>query len=130
LSFLAGILVSQMSWIGRVGIKFVHPEYTIFKSWWQTGLLFFGLQLLLSGILQMVKRNTSVSRFLFIVGIVLFIGLIGFYVTFRDFQHTTTHRLLKERFHLGFYLFWICWLGTCGYFLFPPKQNIPDVAQN
>jgi len=50
-------------------------------------------------------------------GGLLVAGVLGLVITYYDFQHTYSHRLLKERFHLGFYLFWLGWMGTCVFFL-------------
>ena len=72
--------------------------------------------------------------------LLLMLGAVGLFLTFRDFIYTYTHRLLKERFHLGFYLFWIGWIGTCVFFLvvkdkkdpapFPLDPNTPTLPES
>ena len=34
LSLISGILISKMSFIGKIGISTMYREYTIFKTWW------------------------------------------------------------------------------------------------
>jgi hypothetical protein len=121
LSFCAGYLVSKMSWIGRLGISISYHEYAIFKSWWKTGFVFFLIQLLVLGILIFANRKYS-GNIKIVHIIILLIASGGLYFTYHDFQHTLSHRLLKERFHLGFYLFWIGWIISC---VFTWKKSAP-----
>jgi len=76
-----------------------------------------------------------------ITSILLVLGAIGLFVTFRDFLYTYTHRLLKERFHTGFYVFWVGWVATCLFFIvrltgksrnntFPLDPNTPENLQD
>lgn len=124
LSLVSGYLISKMSFIGRLGINLFHSEYKIFKSWWQTALLLFGIQMLVFGIQWFVKkRKDNKTALITSIGL-LCISLLGLYATYHDFQHTFTHKLLKEKFHLGFYLFWLSWLGSCLYFLSRPTPTI------
>jgi len=116
-SMLSGYLISKMSFLGRLGINLFYNEYKIFKSWWQTALVLFTIQMLVLGIQWFVKNSKSNSASLITSGILLCISLVGLYATYYDFQHTFSHKLLREKFHLGFYLFWLCWLGSCLYFL-------------
>lgn len=113
LSLLSGYLISKMSLIGRIGINLMYSEYIIFKSWWQTALLLFGIQSLLLGVQFFVKKRKG-NKLAFRLSLVLLvIALFGLYTTYHDFQHTISHKLLKEKFHLGFYLFWLTWIGGC-----------------
>ena len=125
LSLIAGFLVSKMSWIGRVGINWFHPEYKIFKFWWKTGLLFFGLQLCVIYVLWIVRKK-AIARTSFITSLVfLLIAIVGLYLTYNDFQSTFSHKLMKEKFHLGFYIFWLCWAGTSIRFMVKESDNQP-----
>jgi len=118
LCWLDVYLISKISWIGKIGIATVHKEYRLLRSDWKTFLLLFSLQIVLIASLTL--------------------GAVGLFFTFQDFIYTYTHRLLKERFHLGFYLFWIGWIGTCIFFLatkdekdpapFPLDPNTPAAA--
>lgn len=116
LSTLSGILMSQMSWVGKVGIRFMYTQYGIFKIWWKTALLLFGLQLLLLLLLWLFKRLlpgvlSGILMVLFFIA-----GALGAYVCYIDFT-TTNHRMLKESFHNGAYLIWGAWMLSCVYFL-------------
>jgi len=120
-SCLQAYFITRISWIGRIGIHLFYKEYKILRSGWKTAFLFFGIQLLLILILWFIQRRYA-ARITYIAGAVLiFLGLTGLMITYNDFQHTYTHRLLKERFHLGFYLFWIGWIATCLYFIIATK---------
>jgi hypothetical protein len=121
LSALSGILVSQMSWISRVGISLFYRDYAILKSWWQTALLFFAILLVLDIIQLVIKKKSSLSALF--ISIILVIGLLGLYVTFHDFTTKFTHELLREKSHTGFYLFWLTWIGSSVYFLVIPKAK-------
>ena len=57
----------------------------------------------------------------------LLAALAGLYFTYYDFRHTTTHRLLGERFHLGGYLFWIGWIIISVYYLTQKKQIVEPI---
>lgn len=123
LSLIAGFLISKMSWLGRVGIKWFMPEYSIFRSWWQTAIALFSTQVIVAGLLWLVKRKAT-PRIAAIVSLIfLLIGIAGLYLTYNDFQTTFTHKLMKEKFHLGFYLFWLGWIGTSIYFLSLRNRN-------
>jgi hypothetical protein len=55
----------------------------------------------------------------------LVIAIIGLYFTYSDFRNDFSHRLLGERFHLGFYLFWIGWMLISLYYLFQRRTAPP-----
>lgn len=122
LSTLSGIFMSQMSFIGKVGISVMYREYGLFKIWWKTAALLFGVQLALIIVLWLIKR--LLSRKLALVAILLFLlfGLTGAYFTYLDFT-TTSHRLMKMNFHAGGYLFWGAWVLACIYFLVVPIKK-------
>ncbi len=115
-SVVSGILIENMSFIGRIGVSTMYREYLIFKTWWKTALLLFAVQFVLILVLQIAKKvRISIGRitaFIFLI-----IGVLGTYLTYIDFT-TTNHRMMKFSFHFGFYLFWFCWFITCFYFLF------------
>lgn len=129
---IAGYLISEISFIGRVGINFFYKEYSIFKSAPKTAILFFVIQLVLIGIQWIMNRRYDRKIANIVSGILLVVALLGLYATYNDFQHTLSHRLLKEKFHLGFYLFWLGWISTCVYFMYgvrktPPPFEMPEV---
>lgn len=122
LATISGVLLSQMSFIGKVGITVMYREYGIFKVWWQTAILLFAILLALVLVLWLVKK--LLGRRLSIAAILLFLlfGLVGAYFTYIDFT-TTTHRLMKMNFHAGGYLFWGAWTLACVYFLTVPLRK-------
>ena len=115
-SVISSILISNMSFIGRIGVSTMYRQYLIFKTWWKTALLLFVIQLILIVILYAARKlNFKLGRMLALL--FLFVGIVGTYFTYIDFT-TTNHKMMKISFHSGFYLFWISWFITCFYFLF------------
>lgn len=125
-SVVSSILISKMSFIGRIGISTMHREYLIFKTWWKTALLFFAIQFILILTIQFSKKISRKYQFFTCILLIL-IGIAGTYLTYIDFT-TTSHKMMKFSFHSGFYLFWLSWFVTCLYFLFfnrYKKEKIP-----
>ena len=116
LSTISGVLVSQMSFVGKVGISVLYSEYGIFKIWWKTAVLLFALQLLLILVLWLIKLLMGRRLALAAFSLVLLFGLVGAYFTYIDFT-TTSHRMMKESFHAGAYLIWGSWGLSCLYFM-------------
>ncbi|MFC3197779.1 hypothetical protein ACFOET_09155 [Parapedobacter deserti] len=116
LSTISGVLMSQMSFVGKVGISLIYREYGLFRLWWKTALLLFALQLALIFILWLVRRISGRRLSVAIILFFLLVALTGAYFTYIDFT-TTSHRLMKANFHVGGYLTWVAWLLTCFYFL-------------
>ena len=116
LSLISGVLISKMSFIGKIGISTMYREYTIFKTWWKTALLLLVIQLILITVLQLFKAKVSVSFSRLLAFLLIVLGGIGAYFTYIDFT-TTSHKMMRLSFHLGFYLFWVGWFITCFYFL-------------
>ncbi len=131
LAIASGYLMSQMSWIGRLGINLVHKEYKFLKYWWQGAAVVYGVLLLLFVIQSVVHRAAHIAvariiHFLFLVG-----AAGGFYLTQQDFSDDFSHHLLKQRFHIGAYLFWVGWACICVFFLFTAgKRKLPKDAGN
>jgi len=122
LSTISGVLTSQMSFIGKVGISVLYREYGIFKIWWKTAILLFVLQLVLVFVLWLVKRLLGRKLAPVVILLFLLFGLTGAYFTYLDFT-TTSHRLMKMNFHAGGYLFWGAWVLACIYFLVVPIKK-------
>lgn len=117
LSCLSGWLMSRPSLVGRMGIELFYKEYKFLRTWWQGALAVFVtlmILLVLQGILalKLSKRKSNLIQ----LGMIL-LALLGFYFTYYDFNHTATHRWLKERFHIGAYLFWASWIMISIYYL-------------
>lgn len=129
LMLLAGWLISKMSWIGRTGINLMYKEYSIFKSWWKTALLLFVIQLVLLFLQDVIRKKYSrpIANIASIVLLVTALG--GLFATYSDFNNNFSHRLLKEKFHLGFYLFWLGWISTCLYYIFSTGRSDASIRQ-
>lgn len=111
-----------------MGIATVHKEYGMLRSGWKTFLLLFSIQLVIIITLSIVEKRFPKRISVIVTSILLILGAIGLFVTFRDFLYTYTHRLLKERFHTGFYLFWVGWVATCLFFVIRLTRKRPDGA--
>lgn len=126
LCLLATYLISRISLIGKIGIAFFYKEYRLLRSGWKTFLLFFFLQLLIILLLGFMNKKYSAKRTIYSACVIFIISLVGLFTTYNDFLHTYSHRLLKERFHIGFYLFWIGIMITCVFFIFIAKNKPPE----
>lgn len=128
-SLLSGIMISKMSFIGKVGITIIYNEYTILKSWWKTALLLFAIQAIIFVVLSAWKMKTTKRlKQLLLPLIFLSIGIIGLIYTYYDFTETS-HRLLKKTFHFGFYIFWLTWFGNCIFFMSKQKKKLEEIPQ-
>lgn len=128
LAIISGYLMSKASLAGKAGIALFYKEYRFLKVWWQGALVVFGtwmLLFLLQGYVQR-KAKKETARLTHTGAIVA--ALVGLYLTYDDFRHTLTHRILGERFHLGGYLFWLGWIIISLYYLTRPQKNLHDTS--
>jgi len=117
LSIISGVLMSEVSWIGRMGMRFFYKEFELLKIWWQGALLVYSV-LIVMYIVQAILLKVlpgKISKIIFIV--LLLAGMAGMYATYNDFREDFSHRLAGERFHIGFYLFWVGSIMTSFFFL-------------
>ena len=117
LSAVSGVLLSKASLTGRVGISLFYKEYKFLKTWWQGALVVFAFLLLILWLLGLAEKNFSKQKAVLFYITTIFLALAGLFLTYHDFTHTITHRLLGERFHLGAYLFWLDWVLICLFYL-------------
>lgn len=124
LSAICGYLLSKPSLTGKVGITLFYKEYGFLKTWWQGGLVVFIVLLLVFGLQAWAEQKLlkPKARVVFISFLVA--AFAGFYATYFDFKHTTTHRWLGQQFHLGAYLFWGGWIITCIFFLLQKEKEM------
>lgn len=116
MSLISAVLISKMSFIGKIGVSTFYNQYAVFKTWWKTAILLFIVQFVLLLFLQTFHSKVSVGFARALAVLLIVVGALGFYLTYVDFA-TTSHKMMKFSFHFGFYLFWVAWLITCGYFL-------------
>lgn len=117
LCLLSSYLISKISLIGKIGIAVFYKEYKWLRSGWKTFLFLFIAQLLVIGILYLLHRKRPKKTTVYTSVGILLLAVVGLWFTYNDFLHTYSHRLLKERFHMGFYIFWLGMIGTCVFFL-------------
>lgn len=116
-SNISGYLMSKASLIGKAGMSLFYREYNFLKTWWKGALLVFTALIILYIIQGIIQRKYPPAKAKAIYIITCFISVTGLYLTYNDFRHTLSHRLLGERFHLGVYLFWLGWLGISFFYL-------------
>lgn len=124
LSCLSGYFMSKASLVGRVGISLFYKQYTFLKTWWQGALVVFGTLMILFFLQGIVQRKLTSAKAVLLHVVMIVISLTGLYFTYSDFRHTTTHRWLGERFHIGGYLFWTGWIFISLYYIFRKKTEI------
>lgn len=125
LSTISGILISQMSLVGKVSIFFFHKDYGLLKIWWQTALLAFSIHLVIVIILWLNRRLLPYWISFFMIFMILLIGALGCYWTYIDLT-TTNHRYLRHNFQIGAYLFWAGWAINCIYFMIAGRRKYPE----
>ena len=123
--------ISKISWIGKIGIRFAYKEYSFLRSPLKTYMLLFGVQLIVIALLIYAYNKLDRKKYLLTIAGVVVVTVIGLLFTYNDFSNTYTHRLLKERFHLGFYLFWLGIIASCVFFAVLPRpiKKGPDSAE-
>lgn len=126
LSLLSGWLMSRMSWIGRVGVNLFHHEYRFLKYWYKGAALVFGVLLVLFLLQSRARNRLSPAKSRGVQIFALAAAALGLWATYSDFRSDFSHSLLRERFHLGAYLFWVGWMSVSLYLLTPGKAE-PDI---
>lgn len=123
-------MMSKASWVGRLGMSLFYKQYNFLKIWWQGALLIFALLMILFTMQSIIQKrlNTGISRT--IQAMILIVATGGLYLSYHDFRHNFSHKLLGERFHIGVYLFWIGWIIICLYHLFSRKNADVVTASN
>lgn len=124
LAALSGYLMSKASFIGRLGMTYVYKEYKFLKTWWKGALAVFVVWMIVLIIQAIVEKKLSQQKATIVHVIFILLALVGLYFTYSDFQHTTSHRWLKERFHIGAYLFWLGWIIISVFCIVQKKTDI------
>ncbi len=124
ISILCGVLLSKASFVGRTGINLFYKEYKFLKTWWKGALTVFIVLAIFSFLQGLAQKRLAHKKAKAVHMVCLLAALAGLYFTYYDFRHTTTHRLLGERFHLGGYLFWIGWMLISGFYLTRKKEIV------
>lgn len=124
LAVLAGYLLSKINLIGRAGIALFYNEYRFFKTWWKGALAVYVIWLLLFWLHGFLEKKLARSQATLLHLAALVIAVIGLFFTYDNFRHDVTHRVIGERFHLGFYLFWAGWMLISLFYLFQSRATV------
>lgn len=127
LSVAAGVLVSQMSFLGKMSIGLFYRDFALLRVWWQSALLFLAMQLVLIGILLLSRKIMGLGVTSGFAALLLAACVVGVYFTYLDFTETS-RKMMQVYFHSGIYLFWISWGVTCLYFMFFRKKK--DISED
>lgn len=134
LSLLSGILMSKMSFLARTSMNIFRKKYQYYefmRTWWQGALAVFSVLMLFMVIQLLVKKRYPKTVSTVVQAGSLLLAIAGLYLTYHDFRHDLTHRWVGERFHLGFYLFWIGWMIVSIYVWgLAPYKKQPDPDMN
>src|SRR5574337_1635963 len=103
LAALSGYLMSKASFIGRLGMTYFYKEYRFLKTWWKGALAVFVVWMIVLIVQTIVEKKLKKRTATLIHSAFILLALLGLYFTYSDFQHTTSHRWLKEKFHIGAY---------------------------
>lgn len=127
LSVISGLLMADMSWIGRVGVNLLHKEYKFMKVWWQGALVVYGVVLSLFIIHSVIHKRFGaiVSRIIHFLLLLCAAGLL--YLAYADFEDDFSHKLMKEHFHLGVYIVPVCWMMICVFFISKRKASAATI---
>ena len=108
LAIIAGWTLSKSTFVGKVGIHFLHREYAFLNFWWKGALFIWSVWVVLEIIQYLIWKKYRRSINQTAQATFIFLAVLGLYYTYLDFR-TFSHGLLGERFHIGGYLFWIGW---------------------
>lgn len=113
LSAVAAYLISKMSFFGKMGISLFYKEYKILRSPVETGLAIFFVEMAVVVLLFVFWRFVSKRSTNILAMVLLLISVIGLAYTIYDFTYEFSHKILKSKFHIGFYLIWIGIMISC-----------------
>ncbi len=123
LSVIAAYFLSEMSWVGKIGISVFYKEYSILKNPVQSGSMIFAVELMVILVLSISRFIGSKKVVNFIAFLFFLVGLAGLLYSMYDFSENFSHKILKEKFHFGIYLIWVGIMISCLYFWMKPKQK-------
>ena len=124
LAWLSGYLMSRASFVGRLGMTYIYKEYRFLKTWWKGAVAVFVVWMIVLAIQAIVEKKLPKAKATIIHVIFILLALVGLYLTYSDFQNSTSHRWLKEKFHIGAYLFWLGWIIISAFSIVQKKEDI------
>lgn len=127
LSGLSAWLMSEMSFWGKLGIDFFYKEYKILKNPFETGAIIFGIQILVILLLWIIYKFFSKKLTNLFALIILGLAITGLIYSYFDFQDEFSHKILKDKFHIGAYLVWVSAMLSAFFFLLKTKKSVMEV---
>jgi hypothetical protein len=124
LAWLSGYLMSKASFVGRLGMTYIYQEYRFLKTWWKGALVVFFVWMVVLAIQAIAEKKLPKTKATVVHVTFILLALLGLYLTYSDFQNTTSHRWLKEKFHIGAYLFWLGWIIISAFSIVQKKEDI------
>ena len=124
LAWLSGYLMSKASFVGRLGMTYIYQEYRFLKTWWKGALVAFFVWMVVLAIQAIAEKKLPKTKATVVHVTFILLALLGLYLTYSDFQNTTSHRWLKEKFHIGAYLFWLGWIIISAFSIVQKKEDI------
>lgn len=122
-SVVVGYLLSNVSFVGKIGIGVFYEQYDFLRDWWKGAILVFAVWIFLYALQSLIQRTASRGVSIAVDIAALLAALVGLYLSYDDFRRDLSHRWLGERFHIGVYLFWIGWLIISIYLLLNRKNK-------
>lgn len=120
-----------MSWIGRVGVNLMHKEYKFLKVWYEAGAVVFVALLFFFFVQYFFRRRSRPIVGMSVQVVALLLSGLGFWLSKVDFKSDISHRILKQNFHVGVYLFWIGWSAISLYILARVnRRKLPAIDAN
>jgi heme A synthase len=101
-----------------------YQEYRFLKTWWKGALAVFIVWMIILAAQAFVEKKLPKAKAVIVHVIFILLALLGLYFTYSDFQNTTSHRWLKEKFHIGAYLFWLGWIIISAFSIVQKKEDI------
>jgi len=123
LACVSGYLMSHPSLVGRLGMDVFYKQYRFLKTWWKGASLVFIIWMVFLLLQGLIRKKLKEGKAKLFQVLMILLALTGLYLSWSDFHDSTTHRWLKDRFHIGVYLFWIGWLLISINYLLEKKDS-------
>src|SRR5687768_11701851 len=93
ISVISGTLLSNASWVGKMGMSMFYQEYNFLKTWWKGAALIFLVLMTIYAVQSLIQKNAKASVSKTVHFIAIGAALVGLYCTYADFRQDLSHRL-------------------------------------
>jgi hypothetical protein len=121
-SICSGYLLSKASLTGKVGIDLFYKQYSFLRDPVKSTFLIVIVYTILFTLLTLLYKRMNCYKSNRIAILILLLGLTGALLTYYDFHHTLTHKLLGSSFHFGGYIFWLGWISIPVFYIVKSKS--------